>query len=66
MEVQVNRVWRDVPDGITVVDLLARVGIAEPGIAVALDGEVVRRGQWAEVVVPKGSTIEILTAVQGG
>jgi sulfur carrier protein len=66
MEVQVNRVWREFPDGITVAGLLERAGIAEPGVAVALDGEVVRRGQWAEVVVPQGSAIEILTAVQGG
>jgi len=66
MEVQVNRVWREFPDGTTVADLLKGVGIAEPGIAVALDGEVVRRGSWAEVVVPAGSTVEILTAVQGG
>jgi sulfur carrier protein len=66
MEVQVNRVWREFPDGTTVADLLKEVGIAESGIAVALDGEVVRRGQWAEVVVPAGATVEILTAVQGG
>jgi sulfur carrier protein len=66
MEVQVNRVWREFPDGTTVADLLKEVGIAESGIAVALDGEVVRRGRWADVVVPAGATVEILTAVQGG
>jgi sulfur carrier protein len=66
MQVQVNRVWREFPDGITVLEILEKSGIAEPGIAVALDGEVVRRGQWSEVVVPKGSTVDILTAVQGG
>ena len=66
MQVQVNRVWRELPDGVTVLELLEKIGIAEPGIAVALDGEVVRRGQWSEVMVQKGSTVEILTAVQGG
>jgi sulfur carrier protein len=66
MQVQVNGDWREFPDGATVAELLAELGTAERGVAVALDGEVVRRGQWGEVVVSKGSRLDILTAVQGG
>jgi sulfur carrier protein len=66
MEVQVNGDWRVFPDGTTVAGLLEALGTPPRGIAVALDGEVVRRGDWADVVVPAGARLEILTAVQGG
>ncbi|HVV11499.1 sulfur carrier protein ThiS [Amycolatopsis sp.] len=66
MEVQVNGDWKAFPDGTTIAGLLDALGAARQGIAVALDGEVVRRGDWAEVVVPAGARLEILTAVQGG
>jgi sulfur carrier protein len=66
LEVQVNGDWRSCPDGTTVAGLLAELGTVQRGIAVALDGQVVRRGDWAEVVIPAGARLEILTAVQGG
>ncbi|GAA5171639.1 MULTISPECIES: sulfur carrier protein ThiS [Amycolatopsis] len=66
MEVQVNGEWRAFPDGTTVAGLVEALGTAPRGIAVALDGEVVRRGDWDDVVVPAGARLEILTAVQGG
>ncbi|HKS45099.1 MAG TPA: sulfur carrier protein ThiS [Amycolatopsis sp.] len=66
MEVQVNGDWRSFPDGATVLGLLAALGTTQRGIAVALDGEVVRRADWAGVVVQPGARLEILTAVQGG
>ncbi|HEV3188764.1 MAG TPA: sulfur carrier protein ThiS [Acidimicrobiales bacterium] len=46
--------------------LLARVGIEPRGIAVAIDGEVVRRSAWTTTVVPDGSSVEIVTAAAGG
>ncbi|TVT59046.1 sulfur carrier protein ThiS [Amycolatopsis rhizosphaerae] len=66
MEVQVNGDWRAFPDGITVAGLLEALGTAPRGVAVAVDGVVVRRGDWAETVVSPGARLEILTAVQGG
>jgi sulfur carrier protein len=66
MEVQVNGDWRAFPDGTTVVGLLEALGTTQRGVAVALNGEVVPRGDWAEVVVLAGARLEILTAVQGG
>jgi sulfur carrier protein len=66
MEVQVNGQWREFPDGSTVAALLAALDIDGRGVAVALNGEVVRRGRWPEVVVPAGARLEVLTAVQGG
>ncbi|MCU1679705.1 MAG: thiS [Amycolatopsis sp.] len=66
MQVQVNGEWRDFPDESTVAELMAAIEAPERGVAVALDGEVVRRGEWSEVVVPKGARLDVLTAVQGG
>ncbi|HVW40907.1 MAG TPA: sulfur carrier protein ThiS [Amycolatopsis sp.] len=66
MEVQINGDWRSFPDGITLAELLDTLGTAQRGVAVALDGEVVRRREWADVVVRPGARLEILTAVQGG
>ena len=36
------------------------------GVAVALDGEVVPRGEWATTEVREGQELEVLHAVQGG
>ncbi|OQO92757.1 thiamine biosynthesis protein ThiS [Saccharomonospora piscinae] len=69
MRVSVNGEQRELADGSTVADVVGTaVGDANGarGIAVAVDGEVVRRGHWPEVVVADGAEVEILTAVQGG
>ncbi|WP_116044072.1 sulfur carrier protein ThiS [Amycolatopsis palatopharyngis] len=66
MRAQVNGTEHEFADGSTLTEVLEKVGANRRGVAVALDGEVVRRGSWAEAVVPPGAHIEILTAVQGG
>ncbi|NLV78721.1 MAG: sulfur carrier protein ThiS [Rhodococcus sp.] len=48
-----------------VSDLIARMGLPDKGIAVAVDGVVCPRGRWSEPVA-RGASVEILTAVQGG
>lgn len=66
MEVHVNGDPRRFPDGSTVADVLAALGTGRKGVAVALDGQVVPRGDWARVPVLSGARLEVLTAVQGG
>jgi sulfur carrier protein len=39
---------------------------ARSGVAVAVDGEVVPRAEWATRRLAEGARVEILTAVQGG
>lgn len=46
--------------------LLTRLGIEPRGIAVALDGEIVRRSVWSSTIVLDESSIEIVTAAAGG
>lgn len=50
----------------TAAALLEELQTPEVGIAMALDGEVVRRSQLQQTTIPEGSNIEIVRAVQGG
>ncbi|MGB8180431.1 MAG: sulfur carrier protein ThiS [Acidimicrobiales bacterium] len=50
----------------SVEELLSRRGIEPRGIAVALDGDVVRRGAWSETKLHDGAQVEIVTAAAGG
>ena len=36
------------------------------GVAVAVDAEVVPRGQWESTMLQDGARVEILRAIQGG
>jgi sulfur carrier protein len=50
----------------TVAQLLGRLSIETRGVAVAIDGEIVRRSEWSTTSVHEGGVIEIVTAVAGG
>jgi len=64
--ITVNGVAR-VVDADNVADLLDQLGYRQPrGIAVALNGRVVPRGEWAGSRLDGGDAIEIVGAVQGG
>ncbi len=56
------------PEGATVAEVVRATGAPEGGrgVAVALDGQVVPRGQWDSTAVPEGARVEVLQAVQGG
>lgn len=66
MKVWVNGVPRDLEPAVSVADALATLGLPERGVAVAVDGQVVPRGEWAGLALAEGARIEVLTAVQGG
>ncbi|WP_448191129.1 sulfur carrier protein ThiS [Azospirillum sp. sgz301742] len=47
--------------------LLARgIGLDAPAVAVALNGAVVRRAQWAKTSLKPGDALEIVRPFQGG
>ena len=58
----------DVADGTTIAELLGRLDVPPEGrgVAVAVDAEVVPRGEWPRHVVADGAQVEVLTAIQGG
>jgi sulfur carrier protein len=68
MNVVLNGEARELRDGATVTDAVEASG-APPegrGVAVAVDGEVVPRGEWTQTRLSDGQRIEVLQAVQGG
>ncbi|GAA1199542.1 sulfur carrier protein ThiS [Prauserella alba] len=66
MSIQVNGEARELPEDNTITGVLAALDVPEQGVAVAVDGVVVRRAEWQSTVVGDGAQVEILTAVQGG
>lgn len=66
MDVFINGEPTAVPEGATVASAIAGMDLPDRGIAVALDREVVPRGQWDRTVLGDGSRLEVVRAVQGG
>jgi sulfur carrier protein len=67
MRVVVNGEERELVAGATLGDVLEELGLGDRrGIAIAVDADVVPRGQWDTAVLSDGAQVEVLTAVQGG
>jgi sulfur carrier protein len=58
----------DLRAGETVAAALIRLGLQTDvaGVAVAVDGEVVPRGEWESFALSENARVEVLTAMQGG
>jgi sulfur carrier protein len=69
MRIDLNGRPLELPEGASLADAVREAG-AEPGsprgLAVALDGEVVPRGEWGTTALPEGARVEVLAAIQGG
>jgi sulfur carrier protein len=68
MNVSVNGEKREAVTGATVATLLQEMGIASgaPGVAVAVNGGVVRRKEWDVRALAEGDRLEVIRATQGG
>ena len=66
--IQLNGEEREVSPGLTVAGLLVELGRQpeSPGLAVAVDGDVVPRAEWPTTEITEGVAIEVVTAIQGG
>lgn len=67
--VTVNGEERRLPEaGAALTDLLRQLDFdpKQSSIAVAVEGEVVRREDWSEHTLAGGEAVEIITAQQGG
>jgi len=58
----------DLLAGETVASALECLGLEldARGVAVAVDGQVVPRGEWSSFPLPATAQVEVLTAMQGG
>lgn len=69
MIVTLNGEVREVAEGATVATLVSLLSPDAPagrGVAVAVAGEVVPRGQWSSTPVGDGAQVEVVAAIQGG
>jgi sulfur carrier protein len=68
MIVELNGQSQRLPEGATVADAVKAVGVngETRGIAVAVDGEVVRRADWVTTPLADRQAVEVVRAVQGG
>lgn len=66
MKIIVNAVERTAPEGATLADLAADLGLADRGVAIERNLEVAPRSQWAATPLHDGDRIEIVQFVGGG
>jgi sulfur carrier protein len=68
VNVLVNGEPTELETGATVQSALATLALpaGERGVAVAVDAEVVPRGEWTARELSEGARIEVLRAIQGG
>ena len=68
MELIINGEKRDVPDVERLDTLMTRLNVTPEakGVAVAINGTVVPRGEWPSTRLNIGDEIEVIHAVQGG
>ena len=68
MRVRLNGEDAELPPGATVEAALAALDLPADarGVAVAVDAEVVPRGEWPTHALSEGADVEILHAIQGG
>jgi sulfur carrier protein len=63
----VNGDETELPQGATVAALIERLDVpGGRGVAVAVEAEVVPRGEWERHALDEGDHVEVLRAIQGG
>lgn len=50
----------------TVTAMMDQLDIETRGVAVAVNGEIVRRGEWSATTLIDGDVVEIVSAAAGG
>lgn len=64
--VKINGEERRVPAGGTVATLLDYLGMEAERVAVELNRQIVRKGEWGTAAVGEGAEVEIVMFVGGG
>ena len=67
MFVNLNGKTHEIKLGLTLINLIEELGLAErKAIAIALNGEVLKREEYAGIVLSEGDSLEIVRAIGGG
>ncbi len=66
MTITLNGQKRQVPDGITVLELLGHLDIEPERVAVEINEEIVRKASYADARVKDGDRVEVVQFMGGG
>jgi sulfur carrier protein len=66
IELSVNGEARRVPEGASVRDLLDRLGLSNPRVAVERNREIVPKARYADTMLAAGDELEVVELVGGG
>jgi sulfur carrier protein len=68
MTIRLNGEPIELEPGARVIDAVSRAGAngSARGVAVAVEGEVVPRGEWERTELREGQSVEVVGAIQGG
>ncbi|HLW80995.1 MAG TPA: sulfur carrier protein ThiS [Candidatus Acidoferrales bacterium] len=66
MTVIINGERREIPDGLTVAELLEHLGIAAERVAIERNRDILPRTQWNGTAVEASDSYEIVHFVGGG
>lgn len=66
ISVMVNGEIIDIPDELSVHDLLVRLSLTKRRLAVELNGSILSRDQFANHILSPGDRIEFVQAIGGG
>lgn len=66
MQVVINGEPREVPDSLTLQELLQHLGLQGERIAIERNREIIKRERWAAVKVQAGDRLEVVHFVGGG
>lgn len=66
MQVIINGEAQTLAEGVTIADLVSRLGLNQRRIAVELNREIIAREEYASVVLADGDRLEIVHFVGGG
>ncbi len=66
MQVVLNGERRDIPENLTLEELLEHLKLKRERVAVERNREIVKREDWAQVRVQPGDQLEVVHFVGGG
>jgi sulfur carrier protein len=66
MTVTINGESRDIPDGLSLADLVSHLGLTAGRVAIERNRDIVPREQWPSTQVAAGDVLEIVHFVGGG
>jgi len=67
MEIVVNSKSATIADDCTIIEYLKSLGLADKkAMAVAVNGEIVRKDQYIGFIIREGDSLEIVRAIGGG